>query len=474
MYAQLTAIAREFNFPSTLGLCLYLQISDSGITATPRISDDSWQFLWGQFLDGSNPGHHGLPISGRIEFDIDLSKARWYPSWISASRRDTMLSHTPSMSHSRGDSRTVFVDDQVNDVQQKNPLVVQPTQNLFRHIPKKLSLLSRPTSRSGTVSPEAIDTQIISTLSPIVQDDEPLTAKQELETRVNSWRATTSLVPTHETQTSDPKTVSADALPVTSAGQASPELNLDDFTWSVSSAGPSSERLGSPLSCERLPSVHLDRRLGSVCLTPSVCTSFGRFDYDLHSPMTEVSCLPSLDIAHRMIEDCPPTPTTATSWGAPLSYPPSPLSEYQPPSIHLDRRGEFSRPTTPTTATSWGAPLSWPTTPLSEYRAPSVDMGERNGWSRPVTPLTATTWGPPMSYPPTPITPFYVHTPDTGQHVLDPYETLPLVWNHVWPYHQNQFCIDSTSVTSQKADEFQDTIPTSNYPHLKICLWFIS
>jgi hypothetical protein len=471
MYAQLTAIAREFNFPSTLGLCLYLQISDSGITATPRISDDSWQFLWGHFLDGSNAvtGLHGLPISGRVEFDIDLSKARWYNSWIAASRRDTMLSRTPSMSHSRGDSRTLLVDEQVNDEQPKKTLTIQPTQNLSRHIPRKLSLLSRSASRSGTVSPEAVETQIISALSPIIQGDEPPTAKQVLETKVNSWRANTSLAPMHGTQAVE--TVSVVDLPIIPTKHAGPELNLDDFTWSISSAGPPSERVDSPLASEHSPSVHLDRRLESVCLTPSACTSFGPFDYDLHSPTTDVSRIPSLDIAHRMIDDCPPTPTTATSWGAPLSYPPSPLSEYRPPSIHLDRRGECSRPTTPTTATSWGAPMCWPATPLSEYRAPSVDMGERSGWSRPVTPSTATTWGPPMSYPPTPITPLYVHTPDAGQRSFDSYDTSSThAWSHVWPYRQYQSCIHTIPIMPQKADECRDAIPVSNYPYLKICL----
>jgi hypothetical protein len=202
MYGQLTAIARQFNFPSTLGLCLYLQISDGGISATPRISDDSWQFLWGHLLDGSDPitRPHGLPIGGRIEFDIDMNKARWYTSWIAASRRDAMeqvpLTRTPSMSHSQGDSRTLCVDEQIGDEQQRSPLVIQQTPKSSRHIPKKLSLLSRPASRSRTVSPEFVEAQITSTLSPIMQHDEPQTAKQDLEKRVNSWRVNTSIAPT--------------------------------------------------------------------------------------------------------------------------------------------------------------------------------------------------------------------------------------------------------------------------------------
>src|ERR1700733_13166697 len=151
MYGQLMAIAREFNFPSTAGLCLYLHITDNGITMTPRISDESWPFLWSHVLDGSVPasGPLGLPISGRIEFDIDLTKARWYASWIAAPHRDAAehisLAHTPSQSHWRGDSKTSFATDQVGDEQQEIPFVQQTQTPLssIRHIPRKLSLLDR-------------------------------------------------------------------------------------------------------------------------------------------------------------------------------------------------------------------------------------------------------------------------------------------------------------------------------------------
>jgi hypothetical protein len=179
-------------------------------------------------------------------------------------------------------------------------------------------------SRSDTLPSEPLEAQIIPALSPIIQADEPQTAKQDLDKRVKSWRASASLAPTPLPPTGEtshevgntPMSVSVDVLCGTLAGDATSELNLDDFTWSVSSAGPPSDP-DSPLSCDRLPSVHLDRRIEeSVCLTPSVCTSYGPFDYDVHSPLTEAPGLPSPDLAQRMIEDCPPTAATATSWGA--------------------------------------------------------------------------------------------------------------------------------------------------------------
>jgi hypothetical protein len=204
--------------------------------------------------------------------------------------------------------------------------------------------------------------------------------------------------------------------------------------------------------------------------------------------MADESCLPSPDIAHRMLDNCPPTPTTATSWGAPLSYPPSPFSDYRAPSIHLDCRGEFSRPVTPATATSWGAPMSWPATPLPEFRAPSVDLGERSGWSRPATPSTATFPLPPISYPQIPSTPFHVHVLDAEQRAFDSREPLTnrdifaspycntctgSPWTHVWPYRRDQSRIGNVPAVPREIDELECIPPASNYPHLKICRWLI-
>ncbi|KAI9574444.1 hypothetical protein HD554DRAFT_38712 [Boletus coccyginus] len=94
MFGQLNAIAREYNFPSTIGLCLYLHINESGITMTPRISDDSWQYLSGHLFDGRPPsGGHQLPIGRSIEFDIDLNKARWFDAWVSGTSRALLEAH---------------------------------------------------------------------------------------------------------------------------------------------------------------------------------------------------------------------------------------------------------------------------------------------------------------------------------------------------------------------------------------------
>ncbi|CCO26465.1 hypothetical protein BN14_00489 [Rhizoctonia solani AG-1 IB] len=75
LFAQLTAIAKEFNLPSTTGLCLYLHLQDA--PETPRITDDVWPLLWSRHLhtdDASLP--LGLPVAGRVQFDIDIPSAR--------------------------------------------------------------------------------------------------------------------------------------------------------------------------------------------------------------------------------------------------------------------------------------------------------------------------------------------------------------------------------------------------------------
>lgn len=384
---------------------------------TPRITDDTWQILWGHILDGAtsgSPGSSGLPIAGRIEFDIDPRKARWYAAWITAALREQVEHDVRSMSHWRGDSKTSFADDQAAD-EPERPLFMPNQGLLTRHIPKKLSLVdrfelssSRSASRSGTLPPALTEAQTVPILSPIVQAEEPHTAKQDLEKRVKSWRASASLVPTPMPEVAGFVLEERKNALASDPQEEEEELNLDDFMWSVTSAGPPSYGTDTS-SLYRLPSIHMDRRMEeSVCLTPSACTSFGPFDYDLHSPITEMFLVRTPDIGQRMVEDCPPTPSTATTWGAPLSWPATPFSEARPRSIHLGDRGQFSLPVTPSTATTWGALLT---------------------------------------FPPTPITPFYVHTPDVGQRAFDVDDVDPIC--HV--------------------SQSPEAAHISTYPYLNIC-----
>ncbi|TFK56009.1 hypothetical protein OE88DRAFT_1731644 [Heliocybe sulcata] len=484
MYGQLSAIAKEFNFPSTTGLCLYLHVTESGFTFTPRISDESWQLLWGHLFEARSPvtSSPQLPISGRIEFDIDLRKARWYDGWVANSTREAFelsvpASRAPSMSHWRADSRTTFAgEEQGLEDQVETESITQRTRTL-RHVPRKLSLLDRfdtvsvrSASRAPShaeISPKQEIPDRRAALSPIVQEDEPKSGKKDLESRVRSWRASSSVAPTPMAVTGQlsldpvnmPNTVSLDS-PVVEQGEGEYELNLDDFTWSISSAGPEEYYYELDMDGEegeswRAPSVHMDRRVeGSVCLTPSVATSMGPEDYDLlYSPVSNVSRLPSPDLGLRVLESVPPTPSTATSWGPSdrsLLY--SPMSNVSRlPSPDVGRRMLSSVPPTPSTATSWG-PASYysNSNPSSPAYAQSVDLGQRNLASRPNTPSTATSWGPGWaSYPPSPASPYYVRTPDLGQRravegegeeserrfgwpYYDAFRGQP--WKGVWPY----------------------------------------
>ncbi|TDL29742.1 hypothetical protein BD410DRAFT_758810 [Rickenella mellea] len=424
MYGQLTAIAREFSFPSTTGLCLFLQVPDSAFAMNPRVSDESWPILWNHFFDdrvNSGMVQPGLPIAGRVEFDIDMRKARWYDSWISNSKREVEAGYSvapslaASMGHGRGDSRTTFAQDQEDDGEP----IQQPIPRLqHRHVPRKLSLLDKfdtasvPSLPRGTtrrnVSPPTKhdDDDTPKTLSPVAQEDEPPTAKKDLTKLVNSWRATSTVAPSPIAATGqtslDPINM-PNTVPLSDVEENSGDavvFNLDDFTWSISSAGPLSCDISSPMSWDRVSSVHIGRRAeGSVCLTPTTCTSAGPADYDPFSPIPSAYRLPSPDLAQRCFDDSPPTPLTATSWGPPLEWPDSPASYGYAPSVDIGYRNMLSRPATPSTATSWGAPLEWP-----------------------------------ASRQPRP----YIHTPDAGQRSFD--ESIPLrarsePWTHVWPYH---------------------------------------
>jgi hypothetical protein len=420
MYGQLTAIAREYNFPSTTGLCLYLHYTDNGITVTPRISDDSWQMMWSHAFEPAPASTHAsLPISGKIEFDIDMRLARWYGAWMASSHRehvDVPMSVTPSAApsvvHFREESRTTFLDGDDQD----NQFVARPP---VRHIPRKLSLIDRFDAMSARSVPRSVAARPSppeqlsgsQNLSPIFQEDEPKTAKYDLEHRVNTWRASASVLPGAIAEAGHILLAGAnlphsplDESPMRASNDDEnndDEYRIEDYSFSISSAGPGDYDPYSPLTWYYDPSVHLANRMeGSVCMTPSVCTSFGPSDYTLplHIPTLDLDRVRTPDIAQRMFEDVPPSPSVATSWGAPLSYPPS---------------------------------------PINYSRAPSVHLGDRQCFTRPITPMTATSWGAPESFPPSPTTPFYVHTPDAGQRTFDlsALSDHDAPWPLVWPYH---------------------------------------
>lgn len=467
LYGQLTAIAREFNFPSTAGLCLYFQYTENGITTTPRILDESWQSFWGYLSDGPTPSSERRPpIAGRVEFDIDFQHARWYATWITSRQRelrDQSVHHIPSSSqslvHYPGESRTTVADFRIlQDYAAEKTPPQQPIAPITRHIPKKLSLVERfdvlsarsdlKATRSDLSPPDELP--ITSrVLSPIFQQEEPKSAMHDLHTRVKSWRASALPSPRPLPKTGhtslEPEN-SPNNISIPGSSTPSPtELKLEDYSWSITSAGP--DCCASEISSlsSRVPSVHITGRLeGSVALTPSTCTSFGPSD-DTASSLLLSFHLPSPDLGHRMREDATPsTSSNMTSWG-PLS-PSSPLHEaHSPnPSLDLGERSLFSRPATPSTGTSWGpSSPSQSIAPSSVFGPSSVHLGDRGEFSRPISPVTATSWGVP-SYPPSPVTPYRIHTPDAGHRGFEDAEDYVNFtskispWRHVWPYQRNE------------------------------------
>ena len=383
--------------------------------------------------------------------------------------------------HQHQESKTTVNSEDAQEQSQTVAVAEQRT----KYTPKRLSLLERfDLANSPPPMTSPIPTQVPATTSvpmseprpaspplvkmpPIIQEEEPPKShREEIDTRVKSWRASatfeTNLLASTGQVSLDPANM-PNTLPLdnpTDDDEVRSE-NPDEYSWSVTSAGPPSvlDSLTST-SSYRVPSVHLDRRvIGSVPLTPETCTSWGPEDYDPLSPVSSDLRLPSPDLGQRYLEYCPMTPTTATSWGPPSEYPPSPDPEsqwvchYRAPSLDLGQRVGWSRPATPSTATSWGPPSEYPPSPPLEsqwayYRPPSVDLGRRAEGSRPVTPTTATSWGPPEEWPPTPATLSRVGTPDAAQQRFSfteevgdlaprPTMTTPATsapQNFVWPY----------------------------------------
>jgi hypothetical protein len=232
-----------------------------------------------------------------------------------------------------GDSRTTFAEEHTVNEDRWDDQTIQSNSKptTIRHAPKKLSLLDRLDSTALQDSYKASQAtspppnHIAHQLSPIPQSGVPQTSKAELRQRVNSWRAsalldpvsmTESYQPVHDATLGTAVIEATDEYPLEVEAGVQEPLNLADFAWSVTSAGPLSPPLHSPSSSYRLPSVHLDRRMQeSVLLTPVTATSWGPPDDDWLSDVSSVDRLPSPDIGRRMLESAPLTPATATSWG---------------------------------------------------------------------------------------------------------------------------------------------------------------
>ncbi|KAG8760307.1 hypothetical protein FRC14_003463 [Serendipita sp. 396] len=389
MYGQLAAIAREFSLPSIAGVCLYLHVPESNIGINPRISDEAWQLLWSPYFtteEAATPVQSGPPICGRIEFDVDVRKARWYELWVNGQERPIVLdaSIPPSVAHTmRGwypEHREVVHGDiepssEQHSTSRKSKHVPRPLalsgnyENLHRTPQKYRTVVSHDNDGAEFTAPKHAPKR----LSPVTQATEASVKQRDLDILVRNWRATTPQAPVIPGVN-----LAGESVPDTYDLPLFSEIDMDDYDWAVSSAGPPSNWLRSPAFVAPLPSVDLfGRMVGSVALTPSVATSFGPDDSIATPTGSNVSRYPSPDIAGRLIDDSPPTPTTATSWGAPSVWPATPDSVYRVRTPDIGERMDEDAALTPTTATSWGAPEVWPPSPMEVTRSSTPDIGER-------------------------------------------------------------------------------------------------
>jgi hypothetical protein len=95
--------------PSVAGLCVYVDIgygtASDDVMRTVRVTEEAWATLWRPYLNAeavtlqlrallqflaltcgsASANHYTVAIAGRIEFDIDLGRARWFCEWCSPS-----------------------------------------------------------------------------------------------------------------------------------------------------------------------------------------------------------------------------------------------------------------------------------------------------------------------------------------------------------------------------------------------------
>lgn len=95
------------------------------------------------------------------------------------------------------------------------------------------------------------------------------------------------------------------------------ELDLADYAWSRSSAGPPTPLLELPLTPSVLGSVDIARRIqGSVLLTPSTATTWGPQEDDWYSDIVSIERLPSPDLGQRVLDDVENTEFRHQPWHA--------------------------------------------------------------------------------------------------------------------------------------------------------------
>ncbi|KIY49213.1 hypothetical protein FISHEDRAFT_72558 [Fistulina hepatica ATCC 64428] len=351
IYGQLTAIAKEFNFPSTTGLCLYLHVSDNGISASPRISDDSWPLIWGHVFEPNFVSSLQARTTRSYQF-LDTRLARWFsqptrepassrqlsgdilslrkesadvPSSVFSAAPSLYHTHEGSMSHREAESRTsLWGDDPAR----------QPVNSRHRHAPRMLSLVDKVERRgnhwprrsvtgNATIAspPEllsslgapfvmardaspVLDIEGSATTIRLIDEPHPRTLASSLDHKVRSWRAS-SIVMDEPTEDVVPESERTPPVVVLEP------LDLEEFSWSVSSLGPPTPihvELDDGYDNESLDLGH--RAQGSVALTATTATSWG--PVHLPTPPPGIERYPTPDIAHRMIEDSPLTPLTAS------------------------------------------------------------------------------------------------------------------------------------------------------------------
>lgn len=128
--SQVALIARDYGLPSVAGLCVYVDIgygtASDDVVRTVRVTEEAWATLWRPYLNAeavtlqlrasfrlltltcgsASADHHTVAIAGRIEFDIDLRRARWFCEWCSPSsgHSHTQRNHPSESTRHRTDS----------------------------------------------------------------------------------------------------------------------------------------------------------------------------------------------------------------------------------------------------------------------------------------------------------------------------------------------------------------------------------
>jgi hypothetical protein len=191
-------------------------------------------------------------------------------------------------------------------------------------------------------------------------------------------------------------------------------------------------------------------------------SSLGPADYELTWSPAE-AYMPSPDMAWRMMEDVPPTPTTASSLG-PASWPPSPVLQFRAHTPDLGARALCTAPPTPVLAAFTPAAPAATWSHVWPYAAAPAYPTWPNVWPYNAAQTAAAVHAKPAGYPHFDLYPAVTRTGRVSETRAPGYPFF-----EVYPAAYPRFELYPAPAGGRRTSRDVDVKLSATYPNLDIC-----